>query len=287
MDLFECFHTRCRCYKANARGQYKPSPVAGIVVHSTGANNPYLRRYVQPSSEDKNYNALIKKIGKNINGNSWNNPVSETCVHAFIGRLANEKVGTAQILPFDFACWGCANGKNGSYNYAPTRHIQFEICEDNLKDKGYFDRVVKTEAVDFCAYLCKTFNLDVSKIVSHKEAHDLGHASNHGDLDHWLNKFGYNMTDFRSWVSKKIKEEDKKNMIEFKVKSGEVMTKKLLDAPAELRSRADDKKGSVISVLPAGAEVSLIQPDILGYDCVFCVISNKKYIGYIKSEYIE
>lgn len=286
MDLFQCFHTLCRCYKANARGQYKPSPVTGIVVHSTGANNPEIKRYVQPSPDDEHYAALIKKIGKNNNGNSWNNPTGETCVHSFIGMLADGNIGTAQILPFDFACWGCASGKKGSYNYAPTRNIQFEICEDDLKDKNYFERVVRSEAVEFCAYLCKTFNIDVSKVVSHKEAHDLGYASNHADINHWLTKFGYTMTDFRAWVSAELKKGDK-NVIEFKVKSGETTQKKLLGASAELRSRADDKKGSVIAVLPSNSVVLLIQSDVLGYDCVLCEISNKQYIGYIKSEYLE
>nr|DAZ23811.1 MAG TPA: PGRP recognition protein [Caudoviricetes sp.] len=31
----------------------------GIMVHSTGCNNPNLKRYVQPSINDANYKTLI------------------------------------------------------------------------------------------------------------------------------------------------------------------------------------------------------------------------------------
>ena len=41
--MLTCLLTENDCYKANR----KITP-AGIVVHSTGANNPYVKRYVQP-----------------------------------------------------------------------------------------------------------------------------------------------------------------------------------------------------------------------------------------------
>jgi hypothetical protein len=59
--------TQSTCYKGTSKMTIK-----GILWHSTGANNPNLKRYVQPSAGDKNYDALIKKIGKNTNNNSWN-----------------------------------------------------------------------------------------------------------------------------------------------------------------------------------------------------------------------
>lgn len=213
MNLFSCIHTLCRCYKANKRGQYKDSSPTGIIVHSTGANNPNLRRYVQPTKGEDGYDKLIEKLGINRNGNAWNNPTGETCVHAFIGKLKDGSVATAKILPWHYACWGCASGKKGSFNYSPTRHIQFEVCEDGLKDEKYFNTAVKTEAVELCAYLCNLYKLDVSTVVSHKEAAAAGYASNHGDIDHWLAKFGYTMKDFRKWVSaalKKLQDEDEK-----------------------------------------------------------------------------
>jgi N-acetylmuramoyl-L-alanine amidase len=50
----------------------------GIVVHSTGVNNPYLKRYVDASDE----------VGINRYGNHWNTAMpggKKVCVHAFIG----------------------------------------------------------------------------------------------------------------------------------------------------------------------------------------------------------
>ena len=73
------------------------------------------------------------------------------------------------------------------------------MCEDGLTDKGYFQAVIQ-EAEEYCAYLCREFNLPASSIVSHKEAHAQGYGSNHGDPHHWLSKFGMTMDDFRKAV---------------------------------------------------------------------------------------
>ena len=78
-------------------------------------------------------------------------------------------------------------------------HIQFEICEDGLNDKTYFDKVYK-EAVELTAYLCKKFGIDpnstfsyygktVPAIIDHAGSHALGLGSNHADIGHWFRKF--------------------------------------------------------------------------------------------------
>ena len=102
--------------------------------------------------------------------------------------------------------WGCASGKKGSYNYT---HIQFEICEDALKDEKYFNDAFGV-AIEFCAYLCDKYNLSADSIVSHHEAHLKGYASNHGDCDHWLKKFNKNMNWFRNEVKAKLEKKDVK-----------------------------------------------------------------------------
>ena len=43
MNLNKCLLTNNNCYKAGVKMIPK-----GIMVHSTGANNPNLKRYVQP-----------------------------------------------------------------------------------------------------------------------------------------------------------------------------------------------------------------------------------------------
>jgi N-acetylmuramoyl-L-alanine amidase len=207
MILKRCYLTKNRCY-TNSPKITNGKPV-GIVVHSTGANNKNLKRYVQPLKTDSNYDEVIADIGKNNYGNSWNRSTVSKCVHAMIGANRAGTVETYETLPYDICCWGVGKGKKGSYNYNPTAYIQFEILEDNLKDEGYFNAAFK-EAIEYCAYLCKMFNLSVDKICSHKEAGNAGYGSAHGDPDHWLKKFNKDMEWFRSEVKKLLdgKEEE-------------------------------------------------------------------------------
>ena len=44
-------------------------------------------------------------------------------------------------------------------------------------------------------------------VVSHKEAHAQGYASNHGDPENWMGRFGMTMEDFRARVRAKLKGE--------------------------------------------------------------------------------
>lgn len=180
--------TKNDCYKKATKITPK-----GIVVHSTGANNPNLKRYVQPDDG---------LLGKNTNNNSWNRSGIDVCVHAFIGKDKNGNVQVYQTLPFDYACWGVGKGKKGSYNYDPTGYIQFEICEDNLKDETYFNKAFEL-AAEFCAHLCTNYNLSIENVVSHAEAYKRGYGSNHSDCDHWLKKFGKDMEWFRELVQTK------------------------------------------------------------------------------------
>lgn len=185
MNLNKVLAKKNRCYLSGRK--MKPT---GILVHSTGANNPNLRRYVAPDDG---------KLGT-PSSEHWNQSKIGVCVHAFIGKLKDGSIATYQILPFDMKCWGCGSGSKGSYN---NTHIQFEICEDNLKDGEYFKKVYN-EAVEFCAYLCKKYDIPVSKITTHCDAHKAGYASNHSDVMHWFPKHGKNMDTFRSDVKKKL-----------------------------------------------------------------------------------
>lgn len=174
------------CYKAKRKMTPK-----GIVVHSTGVNNSSLNRYVGPDDG---------RLGTNKYNNHWNRSGVNACVHGFIGKDKKGTICTYQTLPLDICAWGVGKGNKGSYNYDPA-YLQFEICEDNLKNKTYFNKVMK-EAQELCARWCKEFNIPVSKVISHKEAHSKGYGSNHKDCDHWLSKFGKDMDWFRSEVTK-------------------------------------------------------------------------------------
>lgn len=190
MKLLQCFLTKNDCYKAGKKITPK-----GIMVHSTGANNPYIKRYVQPNTNG---------IGVNKYANDWNRSGLKVCVHAFIGKLDNGDIATVQTLPWNRRGWHSGSGKKGSAN---DSYIGFEICEDALTDKSYFDKVYN-EAVELCAYLCKMYNLDPTKdgnIICHSEGYGRGISSNHGDVLHWFPKHGKSMDDFRNDVAKKLK----------------------------------------------------------------------------------
>lgn len=189
MEIKKCILTNNDCYKE----AQKIKPV-GIVVHSTGANNPSLKRYVQPDDG---------LLGVNQYGNHWNRGGIETCVHAFIGKDKNGTVRCYQTLPWDYACWGVGRGSKGSYNYNPTGHIQFEICEDDLTDHAYFNAAFGL-AEDLCAELCHKYGWSVDVIVSHAEAAKKGYGSNHADPDHWLKKYGWTMDNFRAQVKQRL-----------------------------------------------------------------------------------
>jgi hypothetical protein len=73
MNLRKLILTENACYKAG-----KTIVPKGIMVHSTGANNPYLKRYVGPDDG---------LLGKNQYNNHWNQDKPDgrqVCVHAFM-----------------------------------------------------------------------------------------------------------------------------------------------------------------------------------------------------------
>ena len=210
MNLKKLIFTENACYKAGKKITPK-----GIIVHSTGANNPNLKRYVNPDDG---------LLGKNLYGNHWNtyHPSGrEVCVHAFIGKLKDGSVATYQTLPWDHRGWHCGGTGNNT-------HIGFEICEDNLTDAAYFNKVYQ-EAVELCAYLCKEFNLTEKDVICHSEAYKKGIASNHGDVMHWFPKFGKSMDSFRGDV-KALLNESKSEGVKYRVQIGAYSEKSLAEA---------------------------------------------------------
>lgn len=188
MNLHTLYLTKNDCYKANRA--MKP---IGIMVHSTGANNPNLKRYVGPDDG---------LLGVNKYNNHWNTAKPggrQVCVHAFIGKLKDGSIATYQTLPWNICGWHSGSGSKGNANF--LGYIGFEICEDNLTDAVYFNKVY-TEAVELCVFLCKTYGLTEKNIICHSEGHKQGIASNHGDVMHWFPKHGKSMDTFRAEVKK-------------------------------------------------------------------------------------
>lgn len=191
MKLLRCLLTENDCYRVG-----KTMVPKGVMIHSTGANNPMLRRYVQPAKGDVNYAGLMNELGANLNHNDWNKSGLNVCVHAFIGRLADGKIATVQTLPWNRRGWHAGGAANDT-------HISFEICEDALTDPSYFAAVYR-EAVELTAHLCELYGLDPlaeGVVICHSEGHRKGMASNHGDVEHWFPNMGKTMDDFRADVS--------------------------------------------------------------------------------------
>ena len=181
MNLRKLIFINNACYKVGRTITPK-----GIMVHSTGANNPNLKRYVGPDDG---------LLGKNQYNNHWNQDKPDgrqVCVHGFIGKLADGSIATYQTLPWNHRGWHAGGSANDT-------HIGFEICEDGLTDASYFSAVYK-EAVELCVYLCKQYEWTEKDIICHSEGYKLGSASNHGDVMHWFPKHGKSMDTFRADV---------------------------------------------------------------------------------------
>ena len=198
-----CMMTQSTCYK----GTSKMTP-KGVLWHSTGANNPTLKRYVQPDDDAPNRKELLELLGKNKYNNDWNHINHKAGLNAWIGKLADGTVTTIQTMPWDYKPWGCGSGSKGSCN---NGWMQFEICEDGLTDKTYFDKVYK-EACELTAYYCEMYNLNplgtveyngvtVPVILCHYDSYHLKLGSNHGDVLHWFKKHGKTMDDVRKDVA--------------------------------------------------------------------------------------
>lgn len=245
MELTQYYMEKNPCYS-------KPSPMvpSGIVVHDTSAGNTNISRYVGPDDGI---------IGPNRYGNDWNKPTANKMVHAFIGTDKNGTVRTYNVLPWTYKCWGCGGGSKGSYN---NSHIQFEICDDKYVSKDYFDKIWK-ESTELCAYLLKMFNLTPDTIVSHKEAHQKGYASDHSDTSVWFGKFGKTMNDFRGAVARLM--DEKKPVV--------IKPTYLLYGPG---SRARK-----LAYLDEGTEVKLTGIEKNGYKRAVVTVT---YTGYIKDD---
>lgn len=192
MNLRRLYLTMNECYQRNVK--IKP---CGVMVHSTGINNPWLKRYVNPDDG---------RLGTNTAGTHWNqwHPGGrKVCVHAFIGKLMDGTIATYQTLPWDIRGWHSGVGSRGSAN--DLGYIGFEICEDGLNDAAYFNKVYK-EAVELTAYLCNLYHFNPqTQVICHSEGHTRGIASNHADVMHWFPKFGKSMNTFRNDVAAEMK----------------------------------------------------------------------------------
>ncbi len=187
MKLVESILTRNPCYTAGRK-----ITVKGLMLHSVGCPQPKAAVFI----------------------NSWNSPSHDSsCVHGFID--GND--GTVyQTLPWNHRGWHCGSGSKGSGN---NTHIGVEMCESacirytagsnftcsNLAEARSVAERTYGAAVELFAMLCRKYSLDPladGVIISHREGHGRGIASNHGDPEHLWTQLGmgYTMDSFRKAV---------------------------------------------------------------------------------------
>ena len=216
MKIVQAIMTQNPCFKADRK-----ITVKGLMLHSVGCPQP-------------NAQVFIK---------NWNNPnYNSACVHGFID--GND--GTIyQTLPWNHRGWHGGSSSNNT-------HIGVEMCEPayikytggssfTVLDTAKAQESVKktySAAVELFAMLCKQYGLDpISNIVSHKEGHAIGIATNHGDPEHLWKGVGlpYTMDGFRADVKRKMNNEEDESM------TSEERTKfnALVDAVGTLAAKVD------------------------------------------------
>lgn len=246
MELKECILTQNPCYKAG-----KKISVKGLMLHSVGCPQPNAETFVR----------------------KWNNPESSrACVHAFIDGNTG---AVYQTLPWDYKAWHCGGNANST-------HIGVEMCEPaclkytggasfTCSDMEAAMAVVKRTyeaAVELFAFLSQEYGLDPladGVIISHKEGHDRGLASGHGDPDHlWKGlQCEYTMDIFRQAVAAAM--ENVEGIPDVKKAEQEEIQKK---ESAENPSIATVKMGDTV-VLTADAVYynGAAMPDWVRKDC--------------------
>lgn len=239
MKLVQSIMTKNPCYTAGRK-----ITVKGLMLHSVGCPQP-------------NASVFIK---------NWNTPSYGTaCVHGFID--GND--GTVyQTLPWNHRGWHCASGPKGSGN---NTHIGVEMCEpasirytggasftcSNLSAARASVKKTYESAVELFAYLCKLYGLNPTAdgvIISHREGHARGIASNHGDPEHLWNGLGmgYTMNTFRKDVKERmqggiVKPDETKEMYRVRKSWGDAASQK--GAFRELKNAkkcADANKGYAV-----------------------------------------
>ena len=185
MKLVQSILTKNPCYTAGRK-----ITVKGLMLHSVGCSQPKALVFI----------------------NSWNSAsYDRACVHAFID---GNDATVYQTLPWDHRGWHAGGDANNT-------HIGVEMCEpgcitytggstftcsDMASAKACAERTYQA-AVELFAMLCKEYGLNpLTNIISHKEGHAKGIASNHGDPEHLWNglKMGYTMDTFRQAVKAKM-----------------------------------------------------------------------------------
>lgn len=156
-EPLKCIMTNSTCYKESI-----PMEVKGICFCTTTIGYSKLRRFVQPSEDDSNYESLIQIIGKNRCDNDYNHKKVQAGYQFWIGRFEHDSVGVVQALPTTLRGWGCGQGDAGSGN---NDWIQVQVLHQHPELESSYDynayvQAVQNSMVILSSYICKKFGLD-------------------------------------------------------------------------------------------------------------------------------
>lgn len=186
IKIVEKYVTQNPCYKAG-----RTIDLGGEMLHSVGCPQPDPLVFVR----------------------IWSQANANVCVHAVVGKDSVAYL----LLPYNRRAWHCGSGSKGSGNNylfsvemtepATIKYTGGSTWIETGNGANTKAHVLATyaNAVELFAYVAKKFNLnpeDGNIVMSHKEGHDKGIASNHGDPEHIWKKFGLTMNQFRKDVKK-------------------------------------------------------------------------------------
>ncbi len=186
MKIIKQYAKESDCYKTN-----KKITVKGLMLHSVGCNQPKA----------------------SVFANTWNKAGGNVCVHAVIDALDGSVI---QCLPWNHRGWhggGTSNNTHIGVEMGEPACIKYtsgsKFTVSDLETAQKCAVTAYNSAVELFAYLCDKYALDPLAdgiIVSHKEGHDRGIASNHGDPEHlWKGlNLSYTMDGFRKDVKEKM-----------------------------------------------------------------------------------
>ncbi len=174
MKIIQSITTNNPCYRAGRKIKVK-----GLMLHSVGCP--------QPSA------AVFVKL--------WNSNKYEIGVHGVIDGNTGD---VHQCLPWDHRGWhggGVSNNTHIGVEMCEPACIKYTggstfTCSDLVTARAVAKRTYES-AVELFAQLCEKYDLNPMEkgvIISHKEGHKMGIASNHGDPEHLWKGLGLNYT---------------------------------------------------------------------------------------------
>lgn len=186
MNIIRSITTNNPCYQTG-----QTITVKGLMLHSVGTPQPSARYFVE----------------------MWDSGKYEIGVHGVIDGNTGD---IYQCLPWNHYGWhagGSANGTHVGVEMCEPACIEYTsgpyfTCSDVPTARTVAQRTYES-AVELFAHLCTMYSLNPMSdgvIISHKEGHARGVASNHGDPEHLWQGLGmdYTMDTFRKAVLQRM-----------------------------------------------------------------------------------